>query len=81
MITGRIIKIITLVLLAVIASTNVPATDIYHWVDENGVQHFSQYRPTDNIPNVIQLKLEDATLPGDGQPPRGSSEPFAVHIV
>ena len=57
--TGRVTKIITLALLAAIASTNIAATEIYHWVDENGVSHFSQYRPGDDTPNVSTKKLED----------------------
>lgn len=60
-------KIVTLVVLAVIAGTKVSASEIYHWVDENGVQHFSQYKPAGDIPNVSQQKMEDAVPPGDGE--------------
>ena len=57
--TGRVTKIITLTLLAAIASTNIVATEIYHWVDENGVSHFSQYRPGADTPNVSTKKVEE----------------------
>ena len=64
---GRAAKIVTLVLLAVIASTKVPASEIYSWVDGNGVSNYSQYRPAGNIPNLTRQKLEDTAPPGNGQ--------------
>lgn len=54
-------KIITLAFIAIIACTKTAATEIYHWVDENGVPHYSQYRPGDDTPNVSTKKLEDTT--------------------
>ena len=50
-----------LALLAMITSPKVAATEIYHWVDENGVSHFSQYQPGNDTPNVSTKKLEDTT--------------------
>ncbi len=50
-----------LALLAMITSPKVAAAEIYHWVDENGVPHYSQVRPEDDIPNVSMQKLEDTT--------------------
>jgi len=61
MITCSVTKLITLAFLAVIASANIAAAEIYHWVDENGVSHYSQVRPVDDIPNVSIQKLEDTT--------------------
>ena len=63
----NVTKLITLALLALIASTNIAATEIYHWVDENGVPHYSQYRPGDDIPNVSTQKLVDTTPSGNDQ--------------
>jgi len=54
-------KIITLAFIAVIACTTTAATEIYHWVDENGVSHFSQYQPGNDTQNVSKKKLEDTT--------------------
>ena len=65
--TFRVTRIVTLVVLAVFASINAPASEIYHWVDENGVQHFSQYKPAGDVPNVSQQIMKDATPPGDGE--------------
>lgn len=65
--TGRVTKIITLVLLAVIASTKLAASEIYHWVDENGIPHYSQDRPVGNIQGVSKLQLEDTAPQGNGQ--------------
>ena len=59
--TSHTIIIITLALVAVIASTKAAAMEIYHWVDENGVSHFSQYQPGDDTQNVSAKKLEDTT--------------------
>ena len=65
--TFRVTRIVTLAALLVIAGTKVLASEIYHWVDENGVQHFSQQKPVGDVPNVSQQILEDATPPGDGE--------------
>ena len=43
------------------------ATEIYHWLDENGIPNFSQERPDGNIPDVSILYLEDTT-PSDYDP-------------
>jgi len=58
-------KLITLVLLAAIASTNIAAAEIYHWVDEDGVSHFSQQPPAKDIQNVSTQPIRD-TAPSDG---------------
>jgi hypothetical protein len=65
--TNYTTKVITAVFLLVIVSTKLAASDIYHWVDENGVQHFSQYRPAGNIPDVSELQLEDSVVPANDQ--------------
>jgi hypothetical protein len=39
------------------------AVEIYHWVDENGVQNFSQLQPIDNTGKVSTLILSDTTPP------------------
>jgi len=59
--TACVTTLMTLALLAMITSTKVAAAEIYHWVDENGVPHYSQVRPVDDIPNVSMQKLEDTT--------------------
>jgi hypothetical protein len=59
--TAYVTKFMTLALLAMITSPKVAAAEIYHWVDENGVPHYSQYRPGDDTPNVSTKKLEDTT--------------------
>jgi len=65
--TFRVTRIVTLAALVAIAGTKVLASEIYHWVDEDGVQHFSQHKPAGDVPNVSQQILEDATPPGDGE--------------
>lgn len=65
--TNYTTKVITVVFLLVIASTKLAASEIFHWVDENGVQHFSQYRPAGNIPDVSELQLEDSVVPANDQ--------------
>jgi hypothetical protein len=41
--------------------------DVYHWVDEDGVSHYSQVAPTSEIPDVSKQTLEDTT-PTDFDP-------------
>ena len=65
--TNHAVKIITLVLITFIANTKLLASDIYHWVDENGVSHYSQYQPGDDTPNVSTQKLENTAPPGNGE--------------
>ena len=43
------------------------ATEIYKWVDENGVTHFSQTAPDPSVAGVSQQKLRDTT-PSDYDP-------------
>lgn len=54
---------ITLFLLAIMASSLLSAQEIYHWQDENGVQHFSQIAPAGEIAGVSTLTLADSTPP------------------
>ncbi len=63
--TCRATGIITWLLLAMLASAQLAASEIYHWVDENGVSHFSQQPPDKNTPNVSTQKIRD-TSPSDG---------------
>jgi hypothetical protein len=39
------------------------ATEVYQWVDENGVVHFSQNAPAGNVNGVEKITLEDTTPP------------------
>ena len=50
--TFRLTGIIALAFLAVVASSNMFAAEIYQWVDENGVSHFSQQPPPKDTRNV-----------------------------
>ena len=67
MATGRTTTVIILALLAALASTSAAATEIYHWLDENGIPNFSQEHPDGNIPDVSILYLADTT-PSDYDP-------------
>lgn len=46
-------------LLPVLAASPVFATEVYHWVDENGVQHFSQSAPPGTVGDVKTMTLDD----------------------
>ena len=52
-----------LLLLAFCVSMPVLATEVYHWVDENGVSHYSQNAPPGDVPGVSTIILEDTTPP------------------
>lgn len=43
------------------------AYEVYHWVDENGVAHYSQDKPADSVQGVTKLQLEDSS-PADFDP-------------
>ena len=60
---GHTAAIITVFLLAIIASTPAAAYEVYHWVDENGVSNFSQWAPADQVAGVSKLTLADTTPP------------------
>ncbi len=55
----RVNIIFMLALLALIACTKVTASEIYHWVDKDGVAHYSQYPPGSDTTNVSQQKMEN----------------------
>lgn len=57
----------TLVVLTVVATTNVPAAEIYHWVDESGVSHYSQQPPSRDTPDVSTQKIVAHTPSDNGQ--------------
>ena len=54
---------LVLFLLAFLASMPVLATEVYHWVDENGVSHYSQNAPATDVDGVSKIILEDTTPP------------------
>ena len=54
---------LVLFLLAFLASMPVLATEVYHWVDENGVSHYSQNAPATDVDGVSKMILEDTTPP------------------
>jgi hypothetical protein len=58
---------LSILVLSLILAPRVFATEIYHWVDENGVQNFSQNLPTGDVSGVSRLNLPD-TRPSDFDP-------------
>ena len=58
---------ITVVSLALLTAFPALATEVYHWVDENGVSHFSQNAPASNVEGVKTVTLDD-TAPPDYDP-------------
>jgi hypothetical protein len=54
----------TLLVLAVMVSSQVIASEIYHWVDENGVSHYSQQPPERDTPNVSTQEIKNTTPSG-----------------
>jgi hypothetical protein len=49
--------------MVLLASSAVPATEVYRWVDENGVPNFSSTAPSGNVGGVSKMTLEDTTPP------------------
>ena len=61
------VKKAIVLLLASLLAGPAAATEIYKWVDENGVMHFSQTAPDPTVDGVSQQKLRDTT-PSDYDP-------------
>lgn len=60
-------KWVTGFLLAVMLVAPVAAAEIYKWVDEDGVTHFSQKPPDESVPGVSEPTIRD-TRPSDYDP-------------
>lgn len=54
-------------LFAILSVSTATATEVFSWVDENGVVHFSQNAPPDSVKGVEKMTLEDTT-PTDYDP-------------
>lgn len=54
-------------LLGYLAVSSADATEVYRWVDDDGVIHFSQSAPPANVPGVTEMTLED-TAPTEYDP-------------
>ena len=51
--------LITGLLLATAGWQEASAFELYHWVDENGIKHFSQWKPEEESADVVELTVED----------------------
>lgn len=56
-------QILTLMVLSFGVGSGVGATEIFHWVDENGVSHFTQSAPPSDVAGVKQMMVEDSPPP------------------
>ena len=54
-------------LLASAAASEIPALEVYSWVDENGVTHFSDIGPEDASQPVRKMMLENPAPADDGE--------------
>jgi hypothetical protein len=54
-------------LLTIIANAELVAAEIFHWVDENGVAHYSQNPPAGDTQNVSTQKIESPEPSGNGE--------------
>ena len=57
------LPVLTFFMLAWGFSAPVLATEVYHWVDENGVSHFTQSAPAADVSGVMKMIVEDTTPP------------------
>ncbi len=53
----------SLFFLVFLANPQAVATEIYHWVDENGISNFSSIAPSGDVTGVGIMSLEDTTPP------------------
>ena len=61
-----VIKPIAVLCILAALGTAAPAgaTEVFHWVDENGVHHFSQTEPVADTAGVATVEVEDAPPSG-----------------
>ena len=69
MFDSLVLKSAIVLLLAGTHAGPAPATEIYKWVDEHGVTHFSQTAPGPSVTGVTQPTIRD-TIPSDYDPER-----------
>lgn len=67
--TSKYVLTFLLLFLWGLAGSTVHASEIYRWVDDNGVVHFSQTAPNESETEVDKLALQD-TRPSDYDPDR-----------
>jgi hypothetical protein len=63
MVARHAITVFMMAFLAMITSPATLGSDVYHWLDENGVPNFSQKEPGGEIQSVSRLNLPDTTPP------------------
>lgn len=49
---------IQMLVMSLLFSAGLSATDIYSWVDEDGVTHFSEFQPGDQVQNVSKQTMD-----------------------
>jgi hypothetical protein len=54
------------VALAAMTAMPLPAFEVYHWVDQDGVAHYSQWQPASGDPDFRRLTLEETATAGVG---------------
>lgn len=60
--TKKYIRVISM-LIVLHSYSSVSAAEVFHWIDENGVIHFSQWAP-DNVVDVAKLVVHTNNPPG-----------------
>ncbi len=63
----RFCRILLTLYLAILPASWLCAAEIYHWVDANGVSHYSQWKPAEVQEQVQEITLQD-TRPSDYDP-------------
>lgn len=59
----RSTKLVLALLALLLGNSTAVATEVYRWVDEDGVSHFSQNPPPEDVDGVKKMTLEDTTPP------------------
>lgn len=68
------VSIATVLMMAIFFSFSATAYEVYRWVDEDGVPHFSQWKP-EHSAGVTTLRIT-ATNPPEYDP---SEDPYSIH--
>ena len=62
-------------LMILLSAGMVQAGTVYYWTDENGVRHFSNTGPPDDVQDVGTKAETRSTLPVEAEPPPVEAEP------
>lgn len=66
-------------MIAALSAAPVAAVEVYQWTDENGVVHFSQWAPDEQVADVATIDVDDAGDNGLGISEEDDPDGYQAH--